>query len=167
MSSAHSSRRSQRPSRGSSSSGVASRSTTTNTTASKSSRPKDANYQQRLIDGGCFPYGYEFPNGSEPTLPNEWDELNRRLAQPRHSLSPSTFPEEEYRNFVRQDARALNEDAVKDTVLPAMLRAMGASDGAQKKCFVQQYGSSRARDFACEAGLLLRRTARADSPASP
>lgn len=33
---------------------------------------------------------------------------------------------------MEEDAGALNEDAVKDTVLPAMLRAMGASDGAQK-----------------------------------
>ncbi|KAI9685788.1 MAG: hypothetical protein M1820_010751 [Bogoriella megaspora] len=97
-----------------------------------SSRPKDANYQQKLIDGNIFPYGYEFPDGSEPPLPDEWDELHQRIAQPRLSLSPSIFPEEEYRNFIRQDARAPNEDAVKDTVLPAMLRTMGASDGSQK-----------------------------------
>jgi hypothetical protein len=134
MSSTHSSRPSHRPSRGSSSSRGGSRSTTTNTTttATKSSRPKDANYQQKLIDGHAFPYGYKFPDGRKPPLPNEWDELNRRLAQPRPSLSPSRFSGEEYEKFVEEDAGALNEDAVKDTVLPAMLRAMGASDGAQK-----------------------------------
>lgn len=132
MSSAPSSRRPQRPQRSSSSSGGRLRSTSTNTTATKRSRPKDANYQQKLIDGHAFPYGYEYPDGSEPSLPNEWDELKRRLAQPRPSLSPSRVPEEDYRKFVRQDARADNEDAVKDSVLPAMLRAMGASDGAQK-----------------------------------
>jgi hypothetical protein len=65
-------------------------------------------------------------------LPNEWDELNRRLAQPRPSLSPSTFPEDEYQRFVEEDASAFNEDAVKNTVLPSMLKAMGASNGAQK-----------------------------------
>ncbi len=48
------------------------------------------------------------------------------------SLSSSTFPEEKYQSFIEEDASALNEDAVKNTVLPAMLRAMSAADSAQK-----------------------------------
>ncbi|KAI4162736.1 MAG: hypothetical protein LQ342_003623 [Letrouitia transgressa] len=110
-----------------------SRPTTTNTTTTKntkSSRPKDPNYQQKLIDSGVLPDGYEYPDGHEPPLPQNWDEINRRLAQPR--LSPSVFPEEKYQAFVRKDKRAFNEDAVKDSVLPAMLETMSASGDAQK-----------------------------------
>jgi hypothetical protein len=54
------------------------------------------------------------------------------LAEPRPSLSPSKFSEGRYQEFVKNDAKAFNEDAVKDSVLPAMLRAMDASNGAQK-----------------------------------
>ena len=100
--------------------------------SSKRSNPKDPNYQQKLIDGGVFPYGYKYPDGNRPPLPPNWDETNRRLAQPRPSLSPSTFPEEAYQKFVDADAEAFNEDAVEDSVLPAMLNAVGASSGAQK-----------------------------------
>jgi hypothetical protein len=55
------------------------------------------------------------------------------LAQSQSSLSPSIFPEEEYQEFVREDAEAFNEDAVKELVLPAILKAIAASRGAQKK----------------------------------
>jgi hypothetical protein len=47
----------------------------------------------------------------------------------RPSLWPSKFPED-YQRFVRKDASAVNEDAVKDSVVLAMLNAMGAFDGA-------------------------------------
>ena len=109
-----------------------SRPAVTNTTATKSSRPKDPNYQQKLIDSGVLPYGYKYPDGRRPPLPLNWEGIGQRLAQHRRSLSPSAFPEEEYEEFVRADAEAFNEDAVKDSVLPRMLKAMGASDGAQK-----------------------------------
>ena len=112
--------------------------TTTRRTKSRKSKksgtsnPADANYQQKLIDGGVIPYGSKRLDGSRPLLPSGWDEINQRLAQPRPSLSPSRFPEEAYQNFVEADADAFNEDAVKDSVLPVMLGAMGASQGAQK-----------------------------------
>ncbi|KAF2229648.1 hypothetical protein EV356DRAFT_455391 [Viridothelium virens] len=96
------------------------------------SNPNDANYQQKLIDDGVFPYGYKYPDGNRPPLPPNWDETCKRLAQRRPSLSPSAFPEEAYQKFEEADADAFNEDAVKDTVLPAMLQAIGASAGAQK-----------------------------------
>ena len=99
--------------------------------SSKTSNPNDANYQQKLIDGGVFPYGYKYPDGNRPPLPSDWDETNIRLAQSRPSLSPSAFPEEAYQKFVEADAEAFNEDAVNDTVLPAMLEAMGVSRRAE------------------------------------
>ena len=104
-------------------------STTKETT---SSRPKDPNYQQKLIDSNVLPHGYEYPDGHEPPLPQNWDEINRRLAQRRPSLSPSAFLEEKFQAFVEKNNCAFNEDAVKDSELPAMLEAMGASDGAFK-----------------------------------
>jgi len=134
MSSSHSSGRSRDRKRGSASSSRT-KTTSTKTTVTKdtkNSRPKDANYQQKLIDGGVYPYGYKFPDGRRPPLPLEWDEINRRLAQSRPSLSPSKFSDGGYQEFIEKDAEAFNEDAVKDSVLPAMLRAMGASSGAQK-----------------------------------
>ena len=112
-----------------------SRPTTTNTTVPKettSSRPKDLNYQQKLIDSNVLPHGYQYPDGHKPPLPQNWDEINRRLAQRRPSLSPSAFLEEKFQAFVEKNNCAFNEDAVKDSELPAMLEAMGASDGAFK-----------------------------------
>ncbi|KAF2457518.1 hypothetical protein BDY21DRAFT_385781 [Lineolata rhizophorae] len=74
----------------------------------KTSIHNDANYGQKLFDGGIIPFGVECPSGNRPPLPPNWDETRRKLAQPRCSLSPSTFPEEA-------------------KVPPAMLEAMGAS----------------------------------------
>jgi hypothetical protein len=102
------------------------------TKATKKSRPKDANYQQKLIDGGIYHYGYTFPDGRRPPLPPNWEEINKRLAQRRPSLSPSRFSEGKYQEFIRADEQAFDEDAVKDSVLPVMLRAMATSDEAQK-----------------------------------
>ena len=96
------------------------------------SAPFSANFQQNLVEGGFYPYGFEYPDGSVPPLPDDWKETSQRLAQPRPSLSPSTFPKEKHHIFVRMDARAFNEEDVKGEVLPAMLDAMGAAGGAQK-----------------------------------
>jgi hypothetical protein len=63
---------------------------------SKLSTPYDANYQQRLIDGGILPYGYEYSDGSEPPLPPDWEETNKRLQQRRPSLSASAFSKDLY-----------------------------------------------------------------------
>ena len=111
-----------------------SRPATTNTTATTNtmnSRPKDANYQQILIQNGVFPVGRR-PHGQEPPLPFNWDEIGQRLLQHRPSLSSSAISEEEHKEFVRAEQEAFNEDDVKGSVFPAMLKAMGASDGAKK-----------------------------------
>jgi hypothetical protein len=138
MSLKHSSRHSRAQKRGSSSRTKTTSTKRTVTSATKvtkvtnKSRPRDANYQQKLIDGGIHHYGYVFPDGSQPPLPPNWEEINRRLAQPQPSLSPSGFSEGDYREFIQKDAQVFSEDAVKDSVIPPMLRAMSASDGAQK-----------------------------------
>ncbi|KAH0565141.1 hypothetical protein GP486_001474 [Trichoglossum hirsutum] len=131
MSLRHSSRHSRVQKRASSS---RTKTTTTKTTVTKitrNSRPQDVNYHQKLIDGGVYPYGYKFPDGSKPPLPPNLEEVIRRLAQPRSSPSPSRFLEK-YEEFIERDAEAFNEDAVKDSVIPAMLRAMGTSNRTQR-----------------------------------
>lgn len=99
---------------------------------SKTFNPNNANYQQKLIDGDVLPYRYEYSDGQVLPLPSTWDKINERLAQSRPLLSPSRFSEDAYQHFVRADAHAFNEDAVKDSVLSVMLKAMGASQSAQK-----------------------------------
>jgi hypothetical protein len=92
----------------------------------------DPNFQQILVDNGVFPYGYEYPDGQRPRLPGNWDEINRRLAQPRPSLSLSTFPDKKYEAFKQANVKASSEDAVKDSVLPAILRTIDGTNSAQK-----------------------------------
>ena len=50
--------------------------------------------------------------------PNNWEEINRRLSQPRPSLSPSKFSEERHEEFVQADADAVKEKQVTTSVIP-------------------------------------------------
>lgn len=99
--------------------------TTTNTTGAY-----NANFEQKLIDHGIYPYSYEYPDGQAPPKPDNWEEINQILAQPRPSLSP--FPDEQFKKFVRADARATNEDEVKDSVIPKLLDTIGDPNGARR-----------------------------------
>jgi hypothetical protein len=91
---------------------------TTNTTTTRNTRPYDRNFQQNLIDGGVYPHRYEYPDGRIPAKPNNWEEVNQSLAQPRPSLSRSKFSEEAHEQFVRADAHASKEDQVTKSVIP-------------------------------------------------
>jgi len=50
--------------------------------------------------------------------PNNWEEINQRLAQPRPSLSPSKFSDEEHERFVQADVDAPKEKQVSELVIP-------------------------------------------------
>jgi hypothetical protein len=89
---------------------------TTNTT--KSTGPYDRGFQQNLIDGGVYPDEYEYPDGRVPLQPDNWEDINQRLAQPRLSLSPSKFSNEQFRKFKRADANAFKEKQVTTSVIP-------------------------------------------------
>ena len=103
------------------------------TKITKKSRPKDANYQQKLIDNGIYPCRYK-PNGNIPPLPPKWEEINRRLTRHRPSLSLSRFSSnDDYQKSLDAEAEAFNEDEVKDFVIPAMLSAMGSLPSGAKK----------------------------------
>jgi len=93
---------------------------TTKTTTTKSTGPYDRAFQQHLIDGGVYPHAYEYPDGRVPAKPNNWEDINRRLSQPRPSLSPSKFSEEAYEKFIRADAHAFKERQIAESVIPVI-----------------------------------------------
>lgn len=86
--------------------------------ATKKTSPYDDTFEQNLIDHSVYPYGYEYLDDREPPRPDNWEETNRALAQPRRSLSPSRFSEGAFRAFQRADLRTYNEDTVMSDVLP-------------------------------------------------
>jgi hypothetical protein len=91
---------------------------TTNATTPKSSGPYGRDFQQNLIDHGIYPEEYEYPDGRVPSQPDNWEEINQRLAQPRPSLSPSQFSDGDFRKFRRADAHAAKEKQVSESVIP-------------------------------------------------
>lgn len=80
---------------------------TTNTT--RATGVYDRAFQQRLVDNDVYPDAYEYPNGSVPAEPNNWEDFKQILAQPRPSLSPYQFSDGEFRKFKRLDAHAAKE----------------------------------------------------------
>ena len=91
---------------------------TTNTTSTKSTGPYNRNFQQNLIDHGVYPHGYKYPDGQIPKKPENWEEINVRLRQPRSSLSPSRYTEEDHAKFVQADADAVKEKQLSTSVIP-------------------------------------------------
>ena len=98
------------------------RSTRTRPTAdsgtNKSLSPYHRAFQQVLVDSHVYPPHYEHPGGRGAPEPENWDDINERLARPRPSLSPSEFSKKEHKAFIRQDASAAKEDQVKKKVIP-------------------------------------------------
>lgn len=92
--------------------------TTTNTTATRNSRPYDRDFQQNLVDGGVYPEEYEYPDGRVPPSPDNCDEINQRLVQPRPSLSPSQFSDGAFKKFKRANTHAFKEREVTKSVIP-------------------------------------------------
>ncbi|KAF1993984.1 hypothetical protein P154DRAFT_582275 [Amniculicola lignicola CBS 123094] len=72
---------------------------------------KDAAFEQGIIDADIHPY-------NRGPKPNEWKEINERLAQPRPSLSPSRFSEGAFEKFQLKNDEARSEDQVKSEVIP-------------------------------------------------
>ncbi|MCJ1381926.1 hypothetical protein MMC17_005038 [Xylographa soralifera] len=100
-----------------------------NTTITRSTGPYNRNFQQNLIDGGIYPHAYRYPDGQVPAKPKNWEAINRRLLQPRPSLSSSRFSEEEFEDFIQVDANAAKERQVTTSVIPII-----EGDTADPKC---------------------------------
>lgn len=75
----------------------------------------DKSFEQHLIDHGVYPDGYD--NDRDPA---NWEEIRNRLAQPRSSLSSSSFSREEFRIFQQKNRLALNKGMVMSTVFPTL-----------------------------------------------
>jgi hypothetical protein len=56
---------------------------TINTKTIKSSGPYSRNFQQKLINDGVYPDEYEYPNDRVSLEPNNLEEINQILTQPR------------------------------------------------------------------------------------
>jgi hypothetical protein len=74
--------------------------------------------RSQLVDGGFYPNEYEYPDGRVPSPPDNWEEFNQRLMQPRPSLSPSQFSDKAFRKFKRANAHAFKEKQVTTSVIP-------------------------------------------------
>ncbi|KAL2369989.1 hypothetical protein RJ035_007334 [Blastomyces gilchristii] len=88
------------------------------TTKTTSTTVYNRNFQQNLVDHGVYPPGYKYPNGQKLAKPNNWLELNERLAQPRASLSPSKFSEQEFEEFREADMNASKEKPIVRLAIP-------------------------------------------------
>lgn len=75
-------------------------------------------FEQNLINHGVYPHGYRHPDGHRPPKPNNWDDIQQRLAQPRPSLSPSRFSDGAFERFVDKNTEALNEPEVMTNAFP-------------------------------------------------
>lgn len=102
---------------------------TPNTTSTRSTGPYDRAFQQHLIDHNILPHGYEYPDGRLPPEPVNMNEIRHALAQPRASLSPSKFSNDDFRKFERADAQASKEREVTTTVIPVV-----EGDVGDRKC---------------------------------
>ena len=95
-------------------------------TASSKARKTNAydhSFEQHLIDHGIYPDGYDHGDDHDyfSVYPDNWEEINEMLAQPRRSLSPSRFPLEAFQKFKKTNKEALNEDNVMQKAVPIIV----------------------------------------------
>ena len=76
----------------------------------------DAPFEQHLIDHGIYPEGYGDDKDFEE--PANIEDINRRLALPRASLSPSRFTREDFLGFKKKNREALTEIKVMSKAFP-------------------------------------------------
>ncbi|KAI9748884.1 MAG: hypothetical protein M4579_007082 [Chaenotheca gracillima] len=71
----------------------------------------DRAFEQHLNDHGIY-------KNNRAQKPSNWVEINKRLAQPRPSLSPSQFTEAAFEAFQQTNEDALTENEVMSKVFP-------------------------------------------------
>ncbi|KAL9630646.1 MAG: hypothetical protein Q9164_006316, partial [Protoblastenia rupestris] len=76
----------------------------------------DPAFEQHLIDHGVYPEGYGDNEDFEE--PANIEDIIRRLAQPRSSLSPSHFTREQFLDFRKKNREASTENKVMSKVFP-------------------------------------------------
>jgi hypothetical protein len=83
---------------------------------------KDAAFEQELIDNGIYPYN----RGHKP---NNWEEIQERLAQPRPSLSPSQFSDGAFETLQLKNEEAMTEAEVMSQVFPIIIGTTNIPSG--------------------------------------
>ncbi len=83
----------------------------------KNTSPYNGNFEQKLVDRGIYPDGYEGPDG-DPLEPENLMTIREAFAKPRSSLSPSQFPESEFARFKKQNRLAKSESQAVTSIIP-------------------------------------------------
>ena len=94
----------------------------------------DPGFEQKLVDHGIYPPGHRLPDGNRLPKPNNWEEIQQRLAQRRPSLSPSEFSDGAFDTFVDQNTQSLNETEVTTNVFP-IIQGHSIIPSAMKRTF--------------------------------
>lgn len=76
----------------------------------------DPAFEQHLIDFDIYPEGHNDNEGSEE--PANIEDIHRRLAQPRPSLSPTRFTRKEFLEFRKKNREALTKNTVMSKAFP-------------------------------------------------
>ncbi|KAL4808741.1 hypothetical protein BDV18DRAFT_89618 [Aspergillus unguis] len=88
-------------------------------TSTTTTTPYSQNFEQNLIDHRIYPPLYQDQDTSDDeNEPNNIDEIRRRLAAPRRSLDPATFPKAEFRKFKKAHWAAKKGADVATSVFP-------------------------------------------------
>ena len=87
-------------------------------TKSSKSSVYSGDFEQKLIDRGIYPKGYEFWDDRNPPPSTNLKDIRRRLIQPRPSLSPSKFSESDFEEFGQKIDRARFEPKAMAKVVP-------------------------------------------------
>ncbi|KAI9765913.1 MAG: hypothetical protein M1840_007054 [Geoglossum simile] len=72
--------------------------------------PYDEEFSRELIENGIYLDRVGRTRKCVPPKPNNLEEINKRLTQPRPSLSPSRYTEEKFDTFADANMRAVTED---------------------------------------------------------
>lgn len=88
------------------------------TTPTESSGPYSLNFQQKLVDNRIYPESYEYPDGRVPPEPDNLEEINEMLIQPRSSLSPSQFTRKGFLEFRKENRYISKENRATKKVFP-------------------------------------------------
>ena len=145
----------------------------------------DPVFEQHLIDHGVYPHEYDYDDDDGSVYPDNWEEINQRLTQPRSSLSPSRFPREAFLDFKKKNIQALTENTVMNKAFPIIAGTADISsegnilfgnlkdltDGSITKAKPDFYDGSRPAEFKKqireELGPYIVPSTNADAPCLP
>ncbi|KAM3422721.1 hypothetical protein BST61_g206 [Cercospora zeina] len=87
----------------------------------KSTTPYSGEFEQKLVDQGVYPDGYEEQDDDDSQRePRNIEAIRYALAQTRGSLSPSRFSATAFSHFKRDNRRAKSESKAMSDVIPTI-----------------------------------------------